>query len=72
MANVILYSTACAKCKVVEMKLKQLGIDFDLVEDKDKVISVGEINGISSAPILEVDGNFYDFSNAIKYLKEVK
>ena len=69
---IILYSTGCAKCKVIETKLNQLQVPFELVTDVDKVVEVGHSCGINTAPILLVDGNYYDFSSAIKYLKEIK
>ena len=67
-----LYSTKCPKCLVVEAKLKLKNLDFDLVTDIDEVVKIGKEHNITSAPILEVEGNFYDFTAAIKYLKEVK
>lgn len=66
-----LYSTHCPKCVVVETKLNQLQIPFELITDTDIVIETGNAHGIDSAPILEVDGNFYNFSQAINYLKTV-
>lgn len=69
----ILYSTHCPKCIVVETKLKQAGVEFTVVDDVDKVVEVGNANDITSAPILEADdGKFYDFAEAIKFLKEIQ
>lgn len=70
MSNIKLYSISCQKCIVLETKLKQAGIKFDLITDQDKVLEVGKAHGISGAPILEVDDTFYDFSGAISYLRE--
>ena len=67
-----LYSTKCPKCLVLEAKLKLKNLDFDLVTDIDEVVKIGKEHNITSPPILEVEGNFYDFTAAIKYLKEVK
>ena len=66
-----LYSTNCPKCKVLETKLTQMGIKFDTVTDNEEVAEVGKSNGILSAPILKVEDKYFDFSNAIKYLKEI-
>lgn len=68
----ILYSTHCPKCMVVETKLKQAGVEFTVVDDVDKVVEVGNANDITSAPILESDGKFYDFAGVIKFLKEIQ
>ena len=69
--DIKLYSTNCPKCKVVETKLKQMNIEFVLETDVDTVVSVGREKGIMSAPILQVDDAFMDFTTAIKYLKEM-
>ena len=66
-----LYSTNCPKCKVLETKLTQMGVKFDTVTDNEEVTEVGKSNGILSAPILKVGDKYFDFSNAIKYLKEI-
>lgn len=67
---IILYSTGCAKCKVIETKLNQLQVPFELVTDVDKVVEVGHSCGINTAPILKVDDTYYDFTQAIKFIKE--
>ena len=69
--DIILYSVNCAKCKVLETKLDQLQISYSLVTDPEIVARVGKAHGITSAPILQVDDIFYDFTRAIKYLKEI-
>jgi arsenate reductase-like glutaredoxin family protein len=67
-----LYSTNCAKCKVIETKLKQANVAFSVITDVDEVTAVGKAHGITSAPILQVEDKYYDFSAAVKYLKEIK
>lgn len=64
--KVVLYSTHCGKCKALEMKLKQKGINFDIVEDTDKVVEKGREVGINSAPILCIDDKYFDFVQGIK------
>jgi len=66
--DVILYSTNCPKCKVLENKLNSIGVDYTIVTDEDLMIS----KGFSSAPMLEVDGNIMDFGNAVRWAKEQK
>lgn len=63
--DVILYSTNCPKCKVLEKKLNSFGIDYSIVTDVD----VMEQKGFQSAPVLEVDDKIYEFSEAVKWLK---
>lgn len=66
--NVVLYSTNCPKCKVLEKKLDSIGIDYKIVTDENLMIS----KGFSSAPMLEVDDNIMDFGNAVRWAKEQK
>ena len=62
----ILYSTNCPKCKVLETKLKNKNIEFEICDDVDLMLS----KGIQQAPYLEVDNELMDFSNAIKWVNE--
>lgn len=68
MKKITLYSTRCPKCKAIEILLHKKNIDFTLIEDPDRVVQVGEANGIISAPILKVGDEFLDFSKAVKYI----
>lgn len=64
--NVVLFSTKCPKCKVLETKLKQSNIDFEEINDVDLMVQ----KGFKSAPILEVDGIAYGFKEAVEWIKE--
>lgn len=70
MDKLVLYSSGCPKCKVVELKLKQKNIEFELIEDENKVVEIGKANNILSVPILQVNDKYLDFSSAINYIKE--
>jgi len=63
-----LYSTHCPRCRIVEMKLAQKNIEFEMVDDEDTVREVGITNHIMSAPILQVEDEYLDFTNAIAYI----
>ena len=71
-AGIVFYSTGCPKCKVVELKLKQANVEFEVVSDVDTVVKFGKDHGIGSAPILAVGDRAMDFSQAISYLREIK
>lgn len=64
--SIILYSTKCPKCKVLEMKLKQSNIEFEEVND----VGLMAQKGFKSAPVLEVDGAAYSFKEAVEWIKE--
>jgi len=65
---VTLYSTHCPKCKVLEKKLVQSGLEHQIIDDKDAVIAKGQEVGILSAPILITEDNAYKFEDAVKFL----
>lgn len=62
---ITLYTTYCPKCKVLEAKLQQKGLEFTLIDDQDLMIE----KGFMEAPILEVDGETMDFTTAITWVK---
>ena len=65
---IILYSTNCPKCKVLEQKLKSKNIEYIEFTDVDKMIEMG----FSVMPMLEVDGIVMDFGTANKWINEFK
>jgi len=66
---ITLYSTNCPKCKVLEQKLKKANLEYVVVDDIDKVVEYGRQHGIKTAPILDIDGEAYDFAKALDYVK---
>ena len=58
--NIVLYSTHCPRCSVLEKKLKQKGIDYNEVND----VAIMEEKGYLSVPVLEVDDKIMDFKEA--------
>ena len=62
---IVLYSTGCPNCKIIKKKMVRDGIDFLLSNDIDKLIE----KGYQSAPILEVDGNFMEYKQAVDWIK---
>ena len=65
---IILYSTNCPKCKVLEQKLKSKNIEYIEFTDVNKMIEMG----FSVMPMLEVDGVIMDFGTANKWINEFK
>lgn len=66
MDKIILYSSHCPKCVVLEQKLKQKNIQYEICDDIDLMVQ----KGMKSAPALEVGDEFMDFTEAIKWIKE--
>lgn len=62
--NVVLYTTHCPKCRVLETKLKQRGIEYKEVTD---TVAMQE-KGFDFVPMLEVDGTIYEFRAAVDWV----
>lgn len=66
---IVLYSTGCPKCRVLEKKLSNLGRDFKIVDNQDEVLKFGQDHNMNSAPILVTENNdILDFVSANRYL----
>ena len=62
--NVVMYSTHCPKCCVLEKKLNDKKIEYEEVND----IEIMQEKGIVTVPILEVDGEMMDFKKANEWV----
>lgn len=63
-----LYTTeSCPRCKVLKMKLDKKNIKYDEVSDVDVLVS----KGIKQAPVLEIDGEFLNLSQANDYINSL-
>ena len=58
--KIILYSTHCPKCEVLEKKLKVKNIEYEEVNDVGIMLNKGYTN----VPVLEIDGKSMDFKTA--------
>lgn len=65
--EIILYSTHCPKCKVLELKLKNKKVGYITIDNVD----IMKQKGFMSAPILEVDGVVMEYKTAIEWLKNI-
>ena len=70
MESITLYSTGCPKCNVLEKKLTAAGIKYEVVADEKVITDVCDTIGTDFLPILEVNGEYYDFAAAIKWVGE--
>lgn len=62
--NIILYSTNCPKCRVLEKKLEEKGITHEIVSDVDVMIK----KGFMTLPMLEVNGDVMNFAEANNWI----
>lgn len=63
---IVLYSTGCPKCKVLEAKLNTKGIQYSTVTDVDLMIA----KGLNLMPVLEVNGQLLDFALAVEWVNQ--
>lgn len=61
---IILYTTHCPKCKILENKLKSKNITYITEEDVEKMLSLG----MSEVPYLQVGKEFFDFGAAVRWI----
>jgi hypothetical protein len=64
--SIVLHSTHCPKCNVLETKLKQKNINFTENNDVELMVEKGFV----MAPVLEVDGTAYNFKEAVEWIGE--
>ena len=64
--QIVLYTTHCPKCMVLEKKLKAKNIEYTENTDTDLMIS----KGFQTTPMLEIDGNIMDFKAANTWINE--
>ena len=62
--KITLYSTHCPMCNVIEKKLKMAKLEYDVVEGVDEIRKLGYL----SAPVLQVDEDYYIFKEANIFL----
>lgn len=67
MKNIILFSSGCPKCKVLKQKLDDKQIKYEVSEDFDELI----LQNLQTVPVLKVDGEYYQFGEAIKLIGEL-
>ena len=65
--NIVMYSTGCPKCRILEAKLNAKGIEYTVCND----VAEMERLGFFTVPVLSVDGQSYEFSEAVKYINEL-
>lgn len=63
---ITLYTTRCPKCLMLEDRLNDNQIDYNVVDDK----TIMSVMHIDKVPMLDVDGTLMDYRAAMAWLKE--
>ena len=67
MHRILVYTTHCPKCKILEKALESKGIHYTINEDVDEMIRLG----IATVPQMVVeDESRMDFKTAMMWIKE--
>ena len=65
--KIVLFSTKCPRCNVLEKKLQQKNILYEEVNN----IEIMEEKGFLSVPVLEVDGKTMNFKEANDWINKL-
>ena len=65
--KVVLFSTKCPRCCVLEKKLQQKNISYEEVNDTD----IMREKGYLTVPVLEVDGTSMDFKESVDWVNSL-
>lgn len=68
MDEIILYSTGCPRCKELKIMLDKNGIKYSINQDVQEM----ETLGFSTVPILKVNNEFLNYTQAVKWLMNNK
>ena len=66
MFTVILYSTNCPKCKILEKKLNNAEVNYQINTNVEEMLKMG----LLEAPALKVNDVLMDFKEANKWIGE--
>ena len=63
---ITLYSTHCQRCRILEEKLDDKGIDYTIVTDIEEMTKLN----IMSVPVLKIDDRLLSFKEANDWINE--
>ncbi|MFA6728177.1 MAG: hypothetical protein WCS17_08190 [Prevotella sp.] len=66
--KIVLYSTGCPRCRMIEKKLDGAGVRYIRVEDIHLMI----VKGMMSAPMLEVNEEIMNYEQASEWIENRK
>lgn len=64
MSSAILYTNNCPRCKILKRKLDEGNILYSTVDDTEVMIAMK----FTTVPMLEVDGQFMNYYEAVKWV----
>lgn len=64
--EITLYTSNCPKCKILKAKLDDKKINYNICDDANVMTE----KGITSLPVLEIDGEMKTFRFAVDWVNE--
>ena len=66
--KVVIYTTHCPQCRVLEKKLTMANIEFETIDNIETI----RATGITQTPALQIDdGELMNFKEAVNWVREV-
>lgn len=65
---IIMYTTHCPQCKVLEKMLNDKKIEYTQITD----IDIMKSKGIRSVPYLEIEGELKNFKESMEWIRNAK
>ncbi len=62
----ILYTTRCPKCRILEVKLTEKSIPFELEIHLPTILLEAQEAGINSVPFVKEDDKYYTYEQALQ------
>ena len=62
----VLYTTGCPRCEMLEKLLNDKGMKYEVCTDKDVMAR----NGFETVPMLEVDGKTMNYKDAVRWVNQ--
>jgi len=67
MSKIILYSNGCPNCKLLKDYLDKKGVSYEENNSVEDMVA----KGFDHVPMLEVDGEIYEFNDALMLIKNM-
>lgn len=68
--NIKFYTIDCTACNVLEKKLNAKNLTYETIKDLDTIQKIAVQHAITSAPILEVDGDVMSYADAVNWVNK--
>ena len=62
----------CSNCEKLKKELFEKNINFEYIEDMSKAIELGGKAGIKSLPVVDIEGNIFDYNKTVEYIRSDK